>query len=54
MEGRLALYVLRVDVCPVLEQELAKLNALHTVDQARAAIVVRTLDVCVVRHLKFQ
>ena len=53
MEGSLALDVLCIDIRPVLEQELAKLNALHAVDQAGASVVVWSLDVRVVCNLNF-
>ena len=53
MEGSLALDVLCIDIRPVLEQELTKLNALHAVDQAGASVVVWSLDVRVVCNLNF-
>ena len=53
MEGSLTLDVLCIDIRSVLEQELTKLNALHAVDQTGASVVVWSLDVRVVRHLKF-
>ena len=53
MEGCLALNVLCIDIGPMLEKKLAQLNALHTVDQTGAAVVVRPLDVRIVGHLKF-
>ena len=51
VEGCLALNVLCIDIRPVLQQELAELNALHAVDQARASVVVGSLDVRIVGHL---
>ena len=51
VKGSFALDVLRVDVGAALQEELAQLDALHAVDQASAAVVVRTLDVRVVCHL---
>ena len=54
MEGSLALDVLCIDVGPVLEQELAQLDALHAVDQAGASVVVGPLDVRIVGHLHCQ
>ena len=53
MEGCLALDVLCIDIRPVLEQELTKLNALHAVDKTCASVVVRSLDVRVVCNLNF-
>ena len=51
VEGSLALDVLCIDVGPVLEKELAQLDALHAVDQAGASVVVGPLDVRIVGHL---
>ena len=53
MEGSLALDVLCIDIRPVLEQELTKLNALHAVDKTCASVVVWSLDVRVVCNLNF-
>ena len=51
VESSLALDVLCIDVGPVLEKELAQLDALHAVDQAGASVVVGPLDVRIVGHL---
>ena len=45
VEGRFVLDVLRVDVDAALDEEAHEVGALHGVDEARAAEVVRLLHV---------